>query len=94
MPEHPRGEDGRPVDVDEADWLESHQDVAGVPEQEAIEPLQDRLDEAGEADLLESGAEEPPLELPRELPPDAPVADVLEQHQLPTGGEEDEDDWR
>jgi hypothetical protein len=94
MPEQSRGEDARSVEVDEADWLESHQDDAGQLEPEAIEPLEDRLGKAGEADLLESGAEELPRELPEEVPFDAPVADVLEQHQLPTGGEQDEDDWR
>lgn len=93
MPEQRGGEDVRPVEVNEADWLESRQEAGGSPEEEATEPLGDRLEEAGEGDLLESGAEERASDLPEEVPSDAPVADVVEQHQLPTGGEEEEE-WR
>lgn len=81
-----RSQEAVPPEVDEADWLESHQAPDGAlarPEPPAS--LGDRLGEAGEGDLVDSMDGEPSPTPPAELPADAPQADVLEQRQLPTG---------
>lgn len=81
-----RGAAAVPPEVDEADWLASHQPADGALEQPGPpSSLGDRLAKADAADLLESVDDEPAVELAGGLPPDAPEADVLEQHQLPTG---------
>lgn len=87
-----KGREVVPPEVAEADWVESHQEPDGALTRPGPpRSLGDRLAQAGEGDLLESVDEESPADTPTELPPDAPVADVLEQHQLPTGGSDVEE---
>ncbi len=82
-----------PTEVDEADWLASHQAADGALEHPGPpEALGDRLAGADAADLLESVDDRPVVELTGGLPPDASEADVLEQHRLPTGAGSGSDD--